>query len=295
MAIKDNLKLITFDGDQTLYSDGGNFEQNGELTTGILNLLEKGIVVAVVTAAGYGLNASKYEIRIEGLLRAIEKCGMSSNTARNLLLMGGECNYLFRCEISKKKKKASLVPVPSEEWQAEHLNGPKPVFWDEIEIKNLLDCAEETMKIAINEMRLRAKLIRKPRSCGLVPGGTSKINDVPIGHGSLKLKREALDEIVLRMMEALRNKNVNLPYCAFNGGRDAWVDVGDKAVGVAALKVWFNFEGSSYVHVGDQFLNVGNDIKAHEQCPCLRITTPEETAQMLIHVSNYCSVLKFIM
>ena len=39
------------------------------------------------------------------------------------------------------------------------------------------------------------------------------------------------------------------------------------------------------------FLNVGNDIKAHEQCPCLRITTPEETAQMLIHVSNYCSVL----
>ena len=153
MAIKDNLKLITFDGDQTLYSDGGNFEQNGELTTGILNLLEKGIVVAVVTAAGYGLNASKYEIRIEGLLRAIEKCGMSSNTARNLLLMGGECNYLFRCEISKKKKKASLVPVPSEEWQAEHLNGPKPVFWDEIEIKNLLDCAEETMKIAINEMR----------------------------------------------------------------------------------------------------------------------------------------------
>lgn len=96
-------------------------------------------------------------------------------------------------------------------------------------------------------------------------------------------------------MEALRNKNVDLPYCAFNGGRDAKVDVGDKAVGVAALKVWFNFEGSSYVHVGDQFLNVGNDIKAHEQCPCLRITTPEETAQMLIHVSNCCSVLKFIM
>ena len=31
------------------------------------------------------------------------------------------------------------------------------------------------------------------------------------------------------MMEALRNKNVNLPYCAFNGGCDAWVDVGDKA------------------------------------------------------------------
>ena len=99
-----------------------------------------------------------------------------------------------------------------------------------------------------------------------------------------------MDEIVLRMMEALRNKNVNLPYCAFNGGCDAWVDVGDKAVGVAALKVWFNFDGSSCIHVGDQFLNVGNDIKAREQCPCLWITTPKETAKMLIHVSNYCNI-----
>lgn len=34
MAIGKNLKLITFDGDQTLYSDGGNFEHDEDLAVG---------------------------------------------------------------------------------------------------------------------------------------------------------------------------------------------------------------------------------------------------------------------
>ena len=83
---------------------------------------------------------------------------------------------------------------------------------------------------------------------------------------------------------------VTLPFCAFNGGRDAWVDVGDKSVGVAALQAWLGIPRSSTIHVGDQFLNVGNDIKAREQCPCLWIISPSETAKMLAHVANYCEI-----
>jgi hypothetical protein len=39
MAIKKDLKLITFDGDQTLYQDGGNFAPTHELAGAIIDLL----------------------------------------------------------------------------------------------------------------------------------------------------------------------------------------------------------------------------------------------------------------
>lgn len=48
------MKLISFDGDQTLYSDGGNFEDNDELALAIILLLKHGVKVALITAAGYG-------------------------------------------------------------------------------------------------------------------------------------------------------------------------------------------------------------------------------------------------
>ena len=116
------------------------------------------------------------------------------------------------------------------------------------------------------------------------------VEKVPVGHGSLKLKREALDEVVLRVMHLMRANDVKLPYCAFNGGRDAWFDIGDKAVGVASLKSWLGLESEQVIHVGDQFLNVGNDIKAREECPCLWITTPKETARMLGYIMEFCKV-----
>lgn len=46
-------RLISFDGDQTLYSDGENFERNPRLAFYLFQLLRHGVTVAVVTAAGY--------------------------------------------------------------------------------------------------------------------------------------------------------------------------------------------------------------------------------------------------
>lgn len=290
MAINSGLKLITFDGDQTLYSDGGNFEPSHELAGAIIDLLQAGTYVAVVTAAGYGLDGSKYAVRLEGLLRAIEATGVDEATTRRLLVMGGECNYLLRCVLTDGH--ATLQAVPQEEWQHDGLDGPKPLLWPEDEACFILDTAQREMEATIRDLKLRAKVIRKRRSVGCVPGGDDMVATVPVGHGSKKLKREALDEMVLRMMDALRKhgEEIKLPFCAFNGGRDAWMDVGDKSVGVAALQSWLGVAPSETIHVGDQFLNVGNDIRARNKCPCLWIQNPRETEKMLEHVISYAQI-----
>ncbi len=291
MAIGSKVKLMTFDGDQTLYSDGGNFENSRELAGAMLDLMRAGVYVSVVTAAGYGLDGSKYEVRLDGMLRAIESAGLDAETAQRLIVMGGECNYLLRVQLTQEGK-AKLVPVASEEWQGDHLDGPKPLHWPEEDTKFMMDLAQNSMTASATDLRLRCKIIRKARSVGMIPGGDAMVATVPVGHGSKKLKREALDEVVLRVMETFREQGsrISLPWCAFNGGRDAWVDVGDKSVGVAALQTWLGVEPSETIHVGDQFLNVGNDIKARERCPCLWITSPRETEKMLVHVLEYAGI-----
>ena len=69
------------------------------------------------------------------------------------------------------------------------------------------------------------------------------------------------------------------PYCAFNGGNDCWVDIGSKREGVAGLCQLLQLPPQSVLHVGDQFLNTGNDYAARDICPCVWIVNPTETRQ----------------
>jgi IMP and pyridine-specific 5'-nucleotidase len=83
---------------------------------------------------------------------------------------------------------------------------------------------------------------------------------------------------------------IELPWCAFNGGRDAWVDVGDKSVGVAALQAWLGIACHETIHVGDQFLNVGNDIKVGSRIPLQLHSKPllqPPSAVVVFVVSNH--------
>ena len=100
------------------------------------------------------------------------------------------------------------------------------------------------------------QVIRKDRAVGVYPGGSQMTSLVPLGHGSKKLKREALDELVMRVTEALRSASeprpIRLPYCVFNGGTDAWLDVGNKSVGVAVLQSYLDINPAQCLHVGDQ-------------------------------------------
>jgi hypothetical protein len=71
--------MITFDGDQTLYSDGENFEKNPQLANYLYQLLTHGVVVAVVTAAGYD-----YMVRLEiSLLRVMCRVHLGNEQATN--------------------------------------------------------------------------------------------------------------------------------------------------------------------------------------------------------------------
>jgi len=145
-----------------------------------------------------------------------------------------------------------------------------PGNWDEKEVTKLLDLAENSVRESISSLRIRGRVIRKKRSIGLIP--TTK-QSIP---------REALDESVLTAQAKLDgNTDVKLPFCAFNGGSDVWVDVGNKRVGVHILSAYLGMPPEETLHIGDQFLNTGNDFAARDICPCIWITSPEETTYIL--------------
>eukprot|EP00980_Cylindrotheca_fusiformis_P012632 scaffold3084_cov144-Cylindrotheca_fusiformis.AAC.80 len=267
-------KMITFDGDQTLYSDGSNFDSNPRLANYLYELLRHGVIVAVVTAAGYEYNAEKYEFRLSGLLNYFKSKKLSDEECQRFYLFGGECNYLLRLENDFR-----LHPVTESGpggWITATRYLPEcPGNWSDDEIETLLDASEEAITESLNDQNLnrRGTVIRKRRSIGLVPRPGQEI------------PREALDETVLRCQSTLSMMNqgsgIKLPFCAFNGGRDVWVDVGNKKVGVQTLGSYLGVEASSILHIGDQFLNTGNDYAARDICPCIWITSPDETTYIL--------------
>ena len=200
-----------------------------------------------------------------------------------------ECNYLLRCALNEDGTEVLLLPVSEELWQADNLPGPKPSKFPQEQVKMILDIAENTMKRTCDEMHLRARVLRKERAVGMYPGGDELVKVYPKGHGSKKLKREALDEVVLRIMDELRAATppITIPFCAFNGGRDAWIDIGNKKVGVECLQAFLNIPPSQCLHVGDQFLTTGNDIAARFVAPCVWIISPSETEKMLEHILTH--------
>lgn len=222
------------------------------------------------TAAGYEYNVQKYEIRLSGLLDYFRKLGLSPDECHRFYLFGGECNYLLRLG-----EDFHLHPVqetgPGGWFTSTKYLSESPGNWPTTEIDALLDISEASLSRTMNELNLRGRVIRKRRSVGLVP------------QPSMQMTRESLDEAVLRVHEQLHTSGVgpSLPYCAFNGGSDAWVDVGNKRVGVQVLCAYLGVHPEESLHIGDQFLNTGNDVAARDVCPCIWITNPEETTYIL--------------
>ena len=153
-----------------------------------------------------------------------------------------------------------------------------PANWTDESVAALLNISEECFKTSAKHQKLNARIIRKKRSVGLIP----KIDE--------QIPREALDETVLRVQEELEKSNTQLPYCAFNGGSDAWVDVGNKRVGVEVLQAYLGIEPMETLHIGDQFLNTGNDYAARDVCPCVWITSPVETTYILKSILRLAGV-----
>ncbi|KAH7401057.1 IMP-specific 5-nucleotidase [Phaeosphaeria sp. MPI-PUGE-AT-0046c] len=263
------LDLVTFDGDVTLYDDGMCLTPDNPVIEKILRLIRRGSKIGIVTAAGY-TEAHKYYERVYGLLNAIQNEDLPLDAKENLIIMGGESNYCFKFDANSP---SLLRLVPREEWLLKEM-----MLWTEADVTELLDIAEASLKDTVRNMRMAATIVRKERAVGIIP------------RDGQKFCRETLEETVLIVQKILEMSEVGqrLPFCAFNGGNDVFVDIGDKSWGVLACqRIFGGIEGGKTLHVGDQFLSAGaNDFKARLACTTAWIANPLETCQLLDEIAE---------
>uniref|UniRef100_A0A8H7K418 IMP-specific 5'-nucleotidase 1 n=1 Tax=Bionectria ochroleuca TaxID=29856 RepID=A0A8H7K418_BIOOC len=200
-----------------------------------------------------------------------------------------------------------LAPVPRASWLT-----PEMAAWSEADITALLDVAESALKECVRTMKLPATTLRKDRAVGIIPTDPDT-----------RIARESLEETVLVVQRILeshssasppppapaspprgsssrrrRRRRGNqpprrgVPFCAFNGGRDVFVDIGDKSWGVTVCQQWFGaagaaIRGENTLHVGDQFLSAGaNDFKARRVGTTAWIASPAETVDLLDELAD---------
>ncbi|KAF2745177.1 IMP-specific 5'-nucleotidase 1 [Sporormia fimetaria CBS 119925] len=263
------LELVTFDGDVTLYDDGQCLTPDNPVIPRILKLMESGSRIGIVTAAGY-TEARKYYERLYGLLDAIHASNLPQSSKQSLIVLGGESNYCFKFAGDSPDL---LKLVPRNEWLLDEM-----LLWSEADITELLDVAEASLRDTVRNLRMEATIVRKDRAVGIIP------------QPGQKFCRETLEETVLIVQKILEMSPVGrrLPFCAFNGGNDVFVDIGDKSWGVLACQRFFGgIEGSKTLHVGDQFLSAGaNDFKARLACTTAWIANPAETVQLLDEIAE---------
>lgn len=269
---RSTLKLLTFDGDVTLYDDGASLvsvEENPVILR-LLHFLEKDVRIGIVTAAGY-TDPANYFSRLSGLLNAVQSSQtLTKEQKSNLIIMGGESNFLM---VFEETAEHCLKYVHRREWILDTMKD-----WNDPAIQKLLDVAEQAFHSCIKTLKLKAKVLRKERAVGIYASDQS-----------VKLTREQLEETVLVLQQVVESSleqgpgHVNIPFTVFNGGADVFMDIGDKSLGVQACQKWFGgISPSGTLHVGDQFLSGGgNDFKARSACCCAWIASPTETVALL--------------
>ena len=152
--------------------------------------------------------------------------------------------------------------------------------WTDVNIAALLDLAESALKGCIATMNLPATIVRKARAVGIVPlpnPDPTKLQN--------KFTREQLEETVLVTQQVLETSEAGrkVPFCAFNGGNDVFVDIGDKSWGVMGCQRFLGgVSAAKTLHVGDQFLSAGaNDFKTRSACTTAWVANPAETVALL--------------
>ena len=316
---EDSVRLVTLDADETIYSDGGTVSHDSPMIPLISRLLTSGVRVSLVTAAGYS-DASRYEQRLGGLLRAFElaiELGADPCFLDRFFVMGGEANYFLVTELDGRRRgdgtKASdckssseaagtskstgagetegrtasevqtagrneypvagpfsqlrvrFRMVPPEEWK-----DGRGVRWPHEKVGDLLDKAEACLVETATRLGLDVRVIRKERAVGIVRADESEGSRLPY---------EVLEEISLATQHALRGHEV--PHCVFNGGADAFVDVGHKALGIRAVQAYAEAAPRSTLHFGDRFTRTGNDRKARAVASGVWVADPSETELFL--------------
>ena len=257
-ASAKEVRLVTFDADGTLYADGKHFEEDNQMIDKIIQLMEIGIHVAIVTAAGYPGDPKRFEGRLRGLLDAFKEHNLSREVRSRFHVMGGECNYLL--DVNENFE---LEFVPTAEWREKDAM-TREMYWytqDREKVDAFLDKAQAYLTEQSEHLGLDVDVLRKEFAVGVLPrNGTVYEN---------------LEELSIGAMIELSDAEV--PYCAFNGGNDVFVDVGNKNIGLTTLMKYLGFEGNQTLHVGDRFTSTGNDTKVRDACSILWVASPDET------------------
>eukprot|EP00898_Chlorokybus_atmophyticus_P003284 jgi/Chlat1/3957/Chrsp26S08869 len=252
-ASADTLKLITFDADGTLYADGAHFQHDNAMIGHIIALLRSNVRVAIVTAAGYPGEAARFEARLAGLLAAFKALALPEVVTDLFYVMGGECNYLLKYSHAT----GHLAFVPDELWKTEDM-----LRWKDEDIQKILAEAEGILTASAARLRLDCGMVRKERCVGIIP--------------SHETTYEVLEDIALAVQTQL--DGMPLPFCAFNGGNDVFVDIGNKSIGLKALMQFLRCAPHEALHCGDRFTISGNDNATRNICAILWVANPEETA-----------------
>mmetsp|Transcript_15223 Transcript_15223/g.22266 ORF Transcript_15223/g.22266 Transcript_15223/m.22266 type:complete len:410 (+) Transcript_15223:112-1341(+) len=264
-SLKDRVKMLTFDADDTLYDHGMDLEGGSWMVDALATLMETGTYVAVVTAAGYPGKPDRYAARFKGLLDYFKAKKSPKEVTDRFFCVGGECNFLFRVVPDTY----DMYEVPTEEWQTSAMKE-----WKEADVTDMLDVAEEALRESCTRMRLDVQFLRKSRAIGCFP---TRAED--------RIAYEALEDVALAIQDKLTQKNtlskLKVPFCAFNGNRDVWVDVGDKRYGIQALLEYLGVSGEATCHLGDRFTNTGNDKSSRGVAMTIWVTNPTETEEYL--------------
>ncbi|KAK9454240.1 IMP-specific 5-nucleotidase [Dipodascopsis uninucleata] len=268
------VRLVTLDGDVTLYEDGRSLTRDSPVVPLLIELLHRDIAVGIVTAAGYPEKSGvKYAERLEGLIYALRTSNADALTDKqkeNLLIMGGEANFLFRYSAAH----GGLTWIDPEKWLLDEMKA-----YDPKDVTKLLDIAEEVLKSCQHVMNLNGMIIRKEKAVGIIP------------KPGKKMIREDLEEVVLGVQRRLEFSSVGnrIQFCAFNGGSDVWVDIGDKRLGVMTVQSYIgDISGSQTLHIGDQFASIGaNDFKARLAACTAWVSDPSETVETIQELCHF--------
>eukprot|EP00033_Pygsuia_biforma_P001040 GCRY01001186.1.p1 GENE.GCRY01001186.1~~GCRY01001186.1.p1 ORF type:complete len:352 (+),score=34.53 GCRY01001186.1:272-1327(+) len=252
--------LLCFDGDGTLYDEGGNVEFNSAIENLLFEKMQRGYTIALVTAAGYP-ESSHYELRLRGLLKRLqdyENQHPESALSSRLFVMGGECNYFFTC------CQGHFVPFEGE-WRS-----PEMLSWSEEEMKAILDLAASSLLAHSKTLRLEdCQIVRKPKAAGLIRKKHFGLLD------------ERFEELCKRVKMDLAEHPFKTPFCVFNGGENVFVDIGNKGYGIRVLQKLLHLTSDKIVHFGDQFTSSGNDFAARMHSPTIWVANWKETAFLL--------------
>jgi len=134
--------------------------------------------------------------------------------------------------------------------------------WPPAAVAALLDDAQRVLEEGAARLRLPVTVVRKERAVGVVP--------------ALPTVYEVLEELAITAQVELAGSS--LPYCAFNGGGDVFVDVGNKSLGLDALMRHLGCYPHETLHVGDRFTDSGNDTATRDCCSIVWVANPEETS-----------------